>query len=202
MKRRTLKSIACAAVMALALSVTACGGSDDAANTNDDANVEENAEDAGDAGQDAAADTEDTTADTGADTGDAAADTEAETEADASADGAEGTYATLEDYYNDPAVKSVLDASFEGMSQEGMTLSVEAKENVLTMTCKFEDSSVVVDGIGDTLSAGLDANAAQFEQIAASFDEAVGGAAGTCTFAVRYTDPDDNVLAEKEFKAQ
>lgn len=202
MKRRTLKSIACAAVMALALSVTACGGSDDAANTNDDANVEENAEDAGDAGQDAAADTEDTTADTGADTGDAAADTGAETEADASADGAEGTYATLEDYYNDPAVKSVLDASFEGMSQEGMTLSVEAKENVLTMTCKFEDSSVVVDGIGDTLSAGLDANAAQFEQIAASFDEAVGGAAGTCTFAVRYTDPDDNVLAEKEFKAQ
>lgn len=202
MKRRTLKSIACAAVMALALSVTACGGSDDAANTNDDANVEENAEDAGDAGQDAAADAEDTTADTGADTGDAAADTGAETEADASADGAEGTYATLEDYYNDPAVKSVLDASFEGMSQEGMTLSVEAKENVLTMTCKFEDSSVVVDGIGDTLSAGLDANAAQFEQIAASFDEAVGGAAGTCTFAVRYTDPDDNVLAEKEFKAQ
>lgn len=202
MKRRTLKSIACAAVMVLALSVTACGGSDDAANTNDDANVEENAEDAGDAGQDAAADTEDTTADTGADTGDAAADTGAETEADASADGAEGTYATLEDYYNDPAVKSVLDASFEGMSQEGMTLSVEAKENVLTMTCKFEDSSVVVDGIGDTLSAGLDANAAQFEQIAASFDEAVGGAAGTCTFAVRYTDPDDNVLAEKEFKAQ
>ena len=202
MKRRTLKSIACAAVMALALSVTACGGSDDAANTNDDANVEENAEDAGDAGQDAAADTEDTTADTGADTGDAAADTGAETEADASADGAEGTYATLEDYYNDPAVKSVLDASFVGMSQEGMTLSVEAKENVLTMTCKFEDSSVVVDGIGDTLSAGLDANAAQFEQIAASFDEAVGGAAGTCTFAVRYTDPDDNVLAEKEFKAQ
>lgn len=202
MKRRTLKSIACAAVMALALSVTACGGSDDAANTNDDANVEENAEDAGDAGQDAAADTEDTTADTGADTGDAAADTGDETEADASADGAEGTYATLEDYYNDPAVKSVLDASFEGMSQEGMTLSVEAKENVLTMTCKFEDSSVVVDGIGDTLSAGLDANAAQFEQIAASFDEAVGGAAGTCTFAVRYTDPDDNVLAEKEFKAQ
>lgn len=202
MKRRTLKSIACAAVMALALSVTACGGSDDAANTNDDANVEENAEDAGDAGQDAAADTEDTTADTGADTGDAAADTGAETEADASADGAEGTYATLEDYYNDPAVKSVLDASFEGMSQEGMTLSVEAKENVLTMTCKFEDSSVVVDGIGDTLSAGLDASAAQFEQIAASFDEAVGGAAGTCTFVVRYTDPDDNVLAEKEFKAQ
>lgn len=202
MKRRTLKSIACAAVMALALSVTACGGSDGAANTNDDANVEENAEDAGDAGQDAAADTEDATADTGADTGDAAADTEAETEADASADGAEGTYATLEDYYNDPAVKSVLDASFEGMSQEGMTLSVEAKENVLTMTCKFEDSSVVVDGFGDALSAEMDANAAQFEQIAASFDEAVGGAAGTCTFAVRYTDPDDNVLAEKEFKAQ
>lgn len=202
MKRRTLKSIACAAVMALALSVTACGGSDDAAKTNEDTNVEENAENTEDAGQDAEAETETETEDT---TGaDAAADTEteAEPEADASADGAEGTYATLEDYYNDPSVKSVLDASFDSMSEEGMALSVEAKGNVLTMTCKFEDSSVVVEGLGDTLSAGLDASAAQFEQIAASFDEAVGGAAGTCTFAVRYTDPDDNVLAEKEFKAQ
>lgn len=202
MKRRTLKTIACAAVMALALSVTACGGSDDAAKTNDDANVEENAENVEDDAQDAAADTENT-ADAGADANaEADTETEAEPEADTSADAAEGTYATLEDYYNDPSVKSVLDASFEGMSQEGMILSVEAKGNVLTMTCKFEDSSMVADGIGDTLSAGLDASAAQFEQIAASFDEAVGGAAGTCAFAVRYTDPDDNVLAEKEFKAQ
>lgn len=205
MKKRTLKSIACAAVMALALSVTACGGSDDAAKTNDDANVEETAQDTEDAGTETEAETEteteDTTAaDTGADTEDAAADTE--TEADASAAGAEGTYATLEDYYNDPAVKSQLDASFESMGEEGMALSVEAKENVLTMICKFEDSSMVADGVGDTLSAALDANAATFEQIAASFDEAVGGAAGTCTFAVRYTDPDDKVLAEKEFKAQ
>ena len=88
------------------------------------------------------------------------------------------------------------------MSQDGMTLSVETKGNVLTMTCKFEDSSVIVDGIGDTLSAALDANAAQFEQIVASFDTAVGQDAGTCSFVVRYTDPDDNVLAEKEFKAQ
>lgn len=205
MKKRTLKSIACAAVMALALSVTACGGSDDAAKTNDDANVEETAQDTEDAGTETEAETEteteDTTAaDTGADTEDAATDTE--TEADASAAGAEGTYATLEDYYNDPAVKSQLDASFESMGEEGMALSVEAKENVLTMICKFEDSSMVADGVGDTLSAALDANAATFEQIAASFDEAVGGAAGTCTFAVRYTDPDDKVLAEKEFKAQ
>ena len=203
MKKRTLKSIACAAVMALALSVTACGGSDDAAKTNDDANVEETAQDTEDAGTETEAETEtetETEDTTAADTEDAAADTE--TEADASAAGAEGTYATLEDYYNDPAVKSQLDASFESMGEEGMALSVEAKENVLTMICKFEDSSMVADGVGDTLSAALDANAATFEQIAASFDEAVGGAAGTCTFAVRYTDPDDKVLAEKEFKAQ
>ena len=45
MKKRTLKSIACAAVMALALSVTACGGSDDA-KTNEDTNAE-TTEDAG-----------------------------------------------------------------------------------------------------------------------------------------------------------
>ena len=33
------------------------------------------------------------------------------------------------------------------------------------------------------------------------FDEAV-GQSGACTVAVRYTDPDDKVLAEREFKAQ
>lgn len=200
MKKRTLKSIACAAVMALALSVTACGGSDDAAKTNDDANVEETEQNTEDAGTETEAETEDTTAaDTGTDTEDAAADTE--TEADTSAAGAEGTYATLEDCYNDPAVKSQLEAAL-GTSEEGTALSIEAKGNVLTMTCKFEDSSMDTEGLGDTLSAAMDANAAMFEQLAASFDEAVGGEAGTCTFAVRYTDANDNVLAEKEFKAQ
>lgn len=139
MKKRSLKTIVCAAVMALALSVTACGGS-------------------------------------------------------------KGK--TLEDYYNDPAVKSDLDASFESMGQDGMTLSVEVEGNVLTMTCKFEDSSFITDEVKTELSNALDASSATFESVVATLDEAIEQDPGTCTYIVRYTDSDDNVLAEKEFKAQ
>lgn len=142
----------------------------------------------------------------------APADTEAEPEApadntgdDASADNAaasgDAVYSTLEEYYNDPAVKSILDSAFESLGQEGMTLSIEVKGNVFSMTCKFEDSSMIVDGIAEALEQGLDASASQFETQAAEFDEAV-GQSGACTVAVRYTDPDDKVLAEREFKAQ
>ena len=81
------------------------------------------------------------------------------------------------------------------------TVSIEVKGNVFSMTCKFEDSSMIVDGIAEALEQGLDASASQFETQAAEFDEAV-GQSGACTVAVRYTDPDDKVLAEREFKAQ
>lgn len=139
MKKRTLKTMVCAAVMALTLSVTACGGS-------------------------------------------------------------KGK--TLEDYYNDPAVKSELDASFESMSQEGITISVEVEGNALTLTCKFEDSSFITDEVKTMLSDGLDENAATFESVVATWDEAIEQDPGTCAYVVRYTDSDDNVLVEKEFKAQ
>ena len=198
MKLRAVKVIACAAVMALALSATACG-SKEADKTEDNAAVE-NTEDA--AAPEDAADTEP----------EAPADTEAEPEApadntgdDASADNAaasgDAVYSTLEEYYNDPAVKSILDSAFESLKQEGMTLSIEVKGNVFAMTCKFEDSSMIVDGIAEALEQGLDASASQFETQAAEFDEAV-GQSGACTVAVRYTDTDDKVLAEREFNAQ
>lgn len=190
MKRKTVKSIACAAIMALALSATACG-SKDAANTDDSAVVEDTADAEQEAEPTAEPEAEDVAEPETEDTTDAAEDTTGS---------AEG-YTTLEDYYNDPSVKSALDAAFESMGGDGMTLSVDVKENVLTMTCKFEDSSVIVDGIGDTLDAALDTQASTFEQQAATFDEAI-GQTGACTVVVRYTDPDDNVLTEKEFKAQ
>ena len=208
MKLRAVKVIACAAVMALALSATACG-SKEADKTEDNATVE-NTEDA--AAPEDAADTEpEAPADTEAEP-EVPADTEAEpeapadnTEADASADNAEASgdavYSTLEEYYNDPTVKSILDSAFESLGQEGMSLSIEVKGNVFSMTCKFEDSSMMVDGIAEALEQGLDASASQFEAQAAEFDEAV-GQSGACTVAVRYTDPDDKVLAEREFKAQ
>lgn len=196
MKRRTLKSIACAAIMALALSATACGAKD-AAKTEDKAAVEDAATTEADAPE-ADAESETPEADTEAEAPEA--DAEAEEPAADDAGSTEG-YSTLEDYYNDPAVKSALDSALGAMGGDGMALTIDVKENTLTMICKFEDSSVVVDGVGDALLEALETQAATFETQAKTFDDAI-GQAGACTVVVRYTDPDDNVLAEKEFKAQ
>ncbi|MCM1134964.1 MAG: DUF4854 domain-containing protein [Clostridium sp.] len=130
---------------------------------------------------------------------------EADVSADTKSDAAEGTenasYETLEDYYNDPSVKSALDAQFAGVSEEGMSASLEVKGNVFTVTVKIEDSSMVVDGLGDALAAALESQRETFKTYVAQFDEVV-GESGACTVVMRYTDPDDNVLAETEFKGQ
>ncbi|MCM1121080.1 MAG: DUF4854 domain-containing protein [Eubacterium sp.] len=184
MKRKTLKLIACAAITALTLSVTACGGSDDA-KTADTAEVEETAEPEAEA--EAESDVEEAEAEVEA--------AEAEVESASS-----GEYATLEDYYSDPTVKSALDSMFESIAEEGMSADLEVKGNEFTVIIKIEDSSMIVEGLGEALDAALDAQADTFKEQVKQFDEVV-GEDGACTVVMRYTDPDDNVLAEKAFTA-
>ena len=80
MKRKTLKMIACAAIMALTLSVTACGGDDaKTAESNDtettaDAAADDTEAATDDAADDAEAATDDTADDTEAATDDTAED--------------------------------------------------------------------------------------------------------------------------------
>ena len=86
MKRKSLQFIACAAIMAMTLSVTACGGSDDTA---------------------PAAETEETTGTEAEPEADVDTEAEAEPEEDAEAedDSAAADGQTLEDIFNDPATK-------------------------------------------------------------------------------------------------
>ncbi len=193
MKVRTLKLAVCAAVMALTLSVTACGG-DDAAKTADTADTTETTE--------AETETEDTAEPEAEDNTEAEA--EAEADVEAAEDGAEaaatGDYDSLEDYYNDPTVKSVMDSMFAGIAEEGMSASLEVKGNEFTVIIKIEDSSMVVDGMAEALDAALDAQADTFKEQVKQFDDVI-GQEGACTVVMRYTDPDDNVLAEKSFTA-
>lgn len=152
MKRRSLKFIACAAIMAMSLSVTACGGSDDAA----PAAETEAADDA--------AETE-TPADdaTGDDAAEAETETEAEDEAepeteeteDEGADTAAATGETVESLLNDPAVKAQYEEKFAEYEEQGMTVSVSAKGNELMMSLTFKDASQVTDEVGEQLQAAL-----------------------------------------------
>ncbi len=194
MKRRSLKFIACAAIMAMSLSVTACGGSDDAA----PAAETEAADDA--------AETE-TPADDAAETETPAEDeAEPETEEteDEGADTAAATGETVESLLNDPAVKAQYEEKFAEYEEQGMTVSVSAKGNELMMSLTFKDASQVTDEVGEQLQAALDddAMASVFSGLAGALDSSVGGEAGTCTYSVSYLDPDGNVLAEKSYTAK
>ena len=114
MKRKSLKFIACAAIMAMSLSVTACGGSDDAAPAAETEAADDAAETETPA--DDAAETETPAEDaTGDDAAEAETETEAEDEAepeteeteDEGADTAAATGETVESLLNDPAVREV-----------------------------------------------------------------------------------------------
>ncbi len=217
MKRKTLKMIACVAIMTLTLSVTACGGDDaTTAESNDTETAADAAADDADAATDAAADDTDAATDDAADdtdaatdnaaddaeaaTDDTADDTEAATDDTADDTDAAGDFQTLEDYYNDPTVKSALDAMFASVAEEGMSADLEVKGNEFTVIIKIEDSSMVVDGIAEALSAALDSQEETFKSQVKEFDDVI-GQEGACTVIMRYTDPDDNVLAEKAFTA-
>ncbi len=186
MKRKTLKFFACAAIMAMTLSVTACGGSDKddkAAGTEAPAGDE----------ADAADDTETDAADDANADADAADDTEA--------DAADSTGTTLEELLNDPTAKATFDSMTQAMTQEGMSASISATGNELIVEVKIEDSSLITDGIGETLGAALDAQGEALKTQVKTLDTAV-GQEGACTYTVRYLDPDGNVLTEKSFKAE
>lgn len=208
MKRRMLKLFACTAIMAMALSVTACGGSDKedkAAETEttagDDAEAADDKDTAGADDVDADNEIETDTVD-GADNADAAGteDTDGADNADAAdSNAAAGT--TLEELFEDPTAKSAFDSMVQAMATDGMSASVSAVGNEMIVEVKYEDSSLITDDIGEALDTALDTQADTFKAQVKTLDDTV-GQAGACTFTVRYLDPDGNVLAEKSFKAE
>lgn len=201
MKRKSLKFIACAAIMAMTLSVTACGGSDDAAPA---AETEETTEAADVEAEVEEEPAEDTEAEADAET-EAADEVEEETaeEADeAGTDAADASDVTVESLMNDPAVKEQYEEAFASYEEQGMTVAVEATGNELIMSLTITDSSLIQDGAAEQLETGLDAVASSFETLAGSLDQAVGADAGTCTYTVRYLDTDGSVLVERSFTAK
>lgn len=205
MKRKTLKSIACATIMALTLSVTACGGSGDTAPaadteaTDDAAESEATTDDAAEseATNDNAAESEST--DDAATADDAA---EADAEAESTDDTAAATGETVESLLNDPAAKAQYEEAFAEYEEQGMTVAVDAKGNELLMSLTIQDASLITDETAGQLQSALDQSESVFAALAAALDTSVGGEPGTCTYSVSYLDPDGNVLAEKSFKAE
>lgn len=191
MKRRILRFMACAAAMALTLSVTACGGgSDDTADVNATSETETETE--------------------------AAVDAEVEAETDAEAEAVEGAVEevkteagdneaaagdTLEDYFSDPSIKEAFEGALDAMAGEGMAIDYEVKENEFIMEFTFDDATELPENAGEMLTTELENQADTFEEQVTSFDDAI-GQPGACTVTVRYFDPEGTLLAERSYTAQ
>ena len=201
MKRRTLKFMACAATMALILSVTACGGSDDGADTSNtnvegtqntevvtksevveiaEPEVEEDAEDVADDAED-----------------------EAEDVAEDEADGADDEYfETLEEAFAVPEVKAAMDEQLGSMDIEGMEFSYEVTGNDFIVTYKVLDTVIDnPDDFAEQMEPVMEQLDVIFSLVAEMFDEAL-GKEGATTVVVRFLDSADTLLIEHSYKAE
>lgn len=191
MKRKSLKFMSCAAVMALMLSVTACGGSKDGASSSasDSSTVEDtsNTEDV------AAPEVEDDV-ETEADT-----ETDAAEEADA---GDEDSFATLEEAFAEPGVKEAMDEQFSSLDMEGMEFSYEVKGNDFILTYKVIDTVIDdPDDFAEQMEPVMEQLSVVFSSVAEMFDEAL-EQEGATTVVVRYLDANGTLLIEHSYKAE
>ena len=183
MKKRTLKSIVCAVVMMLVLSITACGGSKDGASSS-------------------ASSTSDST--TVEDTKGSAEVEEADVANEEADAGDEEGYATLEEALSDPELKEEFEAGLDldSSQEEGMSISYEVSGNEFIYVLKIEDPSLFADDMAEQLQAALDSEeAASIYQLSAEMFDYIIEQEGACTVKVHYLDPDGNIIAEKSFKA-
>lgn len=183
MKSKAVKSLVCAALMAMALSMTACG--DSKADVKGEAVMTE---------EEAPADEETPAED------ETPAEEETPAEDEVSDDASTGGR-TLEDYLNEaPDEKKQLEDQIAAQAQEGVSIAIDVKGNDFTYIYTIEDASQITDEMKQSISEGLDTMAAAFEMIAKTMDAAI-GEEGAVTVNVRYQDADGNVIEEKGFKA-
>ena len=188
MKRRTVKALVCAAIMAVSLSATACGASKEAANTSaeEEAPVEEEAP----AEEEAPVEEE------------APAEEEAPVE-EASAEEESSSQKTLEDFLKeDPTAEKQLQEQAAAQGDDQMDMSIEIKGNEVMCVATFKEDVELPEGTADTLSATLEQMGSAFSGLAGTLDDMIGAEKGTVSYGVRYCDASGDVLAEASFRAE
>lgn len=110
-------------------------------------------------------------------------------------------YASLEEAFAEPEVKTTIDQMLAPMQGDGMSLTYEVSENNFIMIFQFTDNSITFsDEITEALETEIEKQADVFKEQAGVFDEAV-GQKGVCTVTVRYLDSENNVLFEGTYAA-
>lgn len=190
MKRKTVKAFVCAALMAMTLSVTACGGSDDAAKNAETAPAVEEApaEEEAPVAEEAPAEEEAPVAE------------EAPAEEEAPVEEESSNGETLEDYLKaDAEAEKQLEEQAQSMSNEQMDMEIEVNGNdlvyVATLKADIDDTDALVEAVNESVGP-------TFSALAGMMDEVVGCEKGTVSFGIRYCAADGSVLAEESFRAE
>lgn len=200
MKRRTLRFMACAAVMALTLSVTACGDGDGSANS-EIVQAEQNEEiEAEVKVEEAKAEVREEVQEIKEETEEVEEKTE-EIEAEADA-GDEEYFASLEEAFADPTVKAAMDEQLGSMDMDGMEFSYEVTGNDFAISYKVLDTIIDdPDDFAEQMEPVMDQLGALYSAVAEMFDEGI-GQEGATTVIVRFLDASDTLLIERSYKAE
>ncbi len=185
MKRKTVKTVLCAALLTIVMSATACGGSDDGAKSADAAVEETSVE------EEAPAEEE------------APVEEEAPAEEEASAEEESSGQMTFEEYlFSDPTAEQQLKEQAAAQGNDQMDMDIVVKGNEVICVATFKESVELPDDVSEQLSDGMDAVGSAFSGIAGMLDEALGAEKGTVSYGIRYCDSNGNVLAEASFRAE
>lgn len=146
MKKRTVKALICATLMAISLSATACGGSDDGAKGADAATEEAApAEEEASAEEEAPAEEE------------TPAEGEAPAEEEAPAEVESGSQKTLEDFIkDDPTAEQQLQEQAAAQGDDEVDMSIEIKGNDVVCVATFKEGIELPDGTADVLNEGME----------------------------------------------
>ncbi|MDE7233028.1 MAG: DUF4854 domain-containing protein [Lachnospiraceae bacterium] len=185
MKRKTVKTVLCAALLTIAMSATACGGSDDAAKSADAAVEEASVEEEAPAEEEASVEEEDPV------------------EEEAPAEEESSGQKTLEEYmFEDPTAEQQLKEQAAAQGNDQMDMDIQVKGNEVICIATFKDSVELPDDVSEQLSEGMDSLGSAFSAIAGMLDDAIGAEKGTVSYGIRYCAPDGTVLAEASFTAE
>lgn len=138
MKKRSLKLLACAAVLTMAFSLCACSPSDD--KKDDDKKTEQSS-------------------------GNSNSDTKKDNDDNSSTSDKE--FATVEEYVNSPEVQSEISSLESQMSNDIMNVEVVATEDTMTYSFKYNDLEKA-DGMAEQLEQGVEAQKSVFQTTANS----------------------------------
>lgn len=194
MKKKTVRFLFCATLMALTLSATACGASTDGDKSANATVLETSAEDEAPAEEEASVEEETSAEEEAPAEEETPVEEETPAEEEVSSEGA-----TLEDYLKgDAETAKQLEEQAQSMGNENVDMAIDVIGNdlvyIATLKEEMEDPDALVDAVEQMGSV--------FSALASVMDEAIGAEKGTVSFGIRYCQPDGTVIAESNFRAE